>query len=248
MPIRRMEKVMTSLARTSKKFGFAGTAMLHCGILMTCLVVVVPRAVPIPLPPPVETLRITLAEPVAASPPKPQAAPAPEPPVTVPVVEKAMPPEVVPPVAKPPVTPNPAPRNPRPVQAKPSPPQEASPQTVSAVPPLPQQPDQESLTRAQRAAEARQTLLSALVARLEREKRYPTAARRLGIEGQVMAMVQVDSQGRIISVSARSGEEQAILEKATLDALQRVQAKWSPVPVPEAMTLNIPIRYSLNNS
>ena len=33
-----------------------------------------------------------------------------------------------------------------------------------------------------------------------------------------------------------------------LEALQRVREDWTPVPVPEPMTLHIPIRYSLSKS
>jgi hypothetical protein len=36
-----------------------------------------------------------------------------------------------------------------------------------------------------------------------------------------------------------------VLEKATTEALQRVQKKWRPVPLPEPVTVNVPIRYNL---
>lgn len=233
---------MNSLDRASKTFGFAGTAMLHCGLLLACLVVIVPQAVPVSLPPPVEALRITLADPVAVHPPKLQAAPAP-------AVEETSPPKALPAAEKP----LPAPKadrahTPRTVQAKATPARNALPRRGSEASPAMPLPDQESRDRARKAEETRQTLLSVLVARLEREKRYPTAARRLGVEGQVTAMVRVDSQGRIISVNARAHEPQAMLEQATLEALQRVQDKWTPVPVPESMTFSIPVRYSLKKS
>jgi TonB family protein len=108
-----------------------------------------------------------------------------------------------------------------------------------------QRSEREAEARARAIEEAKQAVISALVASLEREKRYPTAAHRLGIEGQVMALVHVDTQGRIISASTKGNESEPMLERATREALLRVQKKWVPMPLPEPMTLNIPIRYNL---
>jgi protein TonB len=239
-----MEKAVTSLARTSKAFGFAVTAMLHCGMILAYFFVV-PYALPIALPPPVEALRITLAEPIAVSSP-PQTASIPDPPTPTPGVEQSTPPKTVQQEQKVPVTPKKDfPSKPPEVQPKPVPPQESLAQAVSKAPVAIQQRDDGSLASVQKIEEARQTLLSALIASLEREKRYPTAARRLGIEGRVIAEVRVDSKGPIISISVKSNTPQEMLERATLEALQRVRNKWSPVQVPESMTLNIPILYSL---
>lgn len=242
-----MEKLMPSLAQASKACGFTGTAMLHCGILLACLFMAA-QAAPTPLPPPVEAIRITLAEPAAAPAPSPRAVPVSEPPAPVPIVEET-PPEAAPPVQDAQAKPKENKPKPRKVQTKPVPARTHLPEkAVDAPSAVAPQPDQALLARTRRAEEARQTLLSALIARLEREKRYPVAARRLGLEGQVMAVVRVDAQGRITSVSANADEAQAVLERATLEALQRVQENWKPTPVPEPMTLRIPVRYSLKNS
>ena len=225
---------MTALARTSRGLGLTGTVAAHGIILLVCLLLG-DQATPTPLPPPVEAVRISLTEPVAApapqlaEQPEPQPEPEPAPPVVeekTPVVEQVKP---LPEKPKPPRQKSASKPQAKPVAAQ-------TPQT--AVPPPP----------AQDAAvkEARQTLLSALIARIEKEKRYPTAARRLGLEGQITAVVRVDAQGRIVSVGVQGAGAHAILEKATEEALNRVRSNWNPVPVPEAMTLRIPIRYTLS--
>jgi protein TonB len=93
--------------------------------------------------------------------------------------------------------------------------------------------------------EERQSLLSALIAAMERAKRYPMAARRLGLEGRVIAVVQIDGQGRISEVRIQGGKAHAVLEKAALDTMLLVQRNWRPMPVRKPMALAIPVRYSI---
>lgn len=226
---------MTALAKTSKGFGLTGTLMAHSLVLFAFLALADPAA-PTLLPPPVEAVRISLTEPVAAPEPErpaqPETPPASEPP-PLPLVEEATP--VLKKKDPPPKKTEPRTQTVRPrEQAKPVAGPERSPTSQNAAAPSPA------------LKEARQTLLSALIARIEKEKRYPTSARRLGLQGQVTAEVRVDAQGRIIAVRVKGGGIHAILEKATMETLNRVQDKWKPVPVPEAMTLHIPIRYTLS--
>lgn len=226
---------MTALSRTSKGCGFTGTVVAH-GVLLFVFLLFADRATPTPLPPPVEAVRISLTEAVAA--------PAPEP-------EQPVPPQEIPEAPPPPVVEEKTtivektPVQPKKVEPRKQPPRpKVQPQKTAA----PARPANAKSVPAPNPVvkEARQTVLSALIARIEKEKRYPTSARRLGLEGQLTVVVRVDAQGRIASVSVRGEGTHAILEKATSEAMNRVRGNWKPVPVPEAMTLHVPIRYTLS--
>jgi protein TonB len=215
----------------SKAFGAAGAAALHSCVVLACVLVSTrPAAKP---PQRVEPLRINLAEPVAPTfrppPPTPVAdAPKPRP------IEN----ETKPPDAEPPVESAAAPEGldglAEPAQSK---------EPVSG-PAATTDHQRGGGGRARTLEEAKQAILAALVASLEQEKRYPAAARRLGVEGLVMAQVQIDGAGRIVGAGVK-GSADPLLEKAAADALQRVQKKWRPIPLPEPVTVNVPIRYNL---
>ncbi len=245
---------MTVPTRISRRLGFTGALLVHGGIA-AFLLIGVSQALPTPLPPPVEAVIISLSDPspgpqagpgpagflreeasaaqAETLPPPQEEAPLPPPTETKPLLKKI--------VEKPAEQPRkPAPARPR----RAAPTAQASPSASGGAGRGADGPAQAVAATAQ----ARQTLLSALIARIEQEKRYPTAARRLGLEGVVLAEVRVDAQGRIVSVRTQEGQSHALLEKATRETLQRVRDGWRPVPVPEATTLNIPIRYSLKNS
>ncbi|MDR0499219.1 MAG: TonB family protein [Holophagales bacterium] len=234
---------MGNLPQASKAFGVAGTAILHLWIILIC-VFAVPRSITKPLPPE-EPLRIRLAE---ASVAYLQSPIVPEMPDIKPSVQEITMPDAVTLDQKTPVLAEESnASNPKEEQLKPARVVEALTERASSFPVAVQHNEQEMEVRAKKLEEAKQAVISVLVASLEREKRYPAAAHRLGIEGQVMALVRVDSQGRIVSTSAKGNEPEPMLERATLEALQRVQKKWTPMPLPEPMTLNIPIRYNLEN-
>jgi protein TonB len=246
---------LTGPTRTSRICGLIGAALVH-GILLPLCLVLSSQAVPKPLPPAVEAVRITLAEP-AAAPRRERTIPSPSP-APLPATEeslrdnrdKASPPErenKKTPKDRAPGKPLPKPspearkRTPAPASSAPAP-------TVSPAEQAKKEPGPEDQSRARATAvEARQTLLSALIARIEREKRYPATARRLGLEGLVTAVVRVDGQGNIVGVSARGEGAHAALEKAALETLQRVRDGWTPIPVPEPLTVHIPVRFSLKN-
>ncbi|MDR3174964.1 MAG: TonB family protein [Desulfovibrio sp.] len=230
-----------ALARTSSRLAFAGTAAAHMGFLaLVCLLSVSP-ATSLVLPPPV--VRISLAAPAEEAVPAPAEAPLPEP------VTAETPPE--------PPPPEPA--------AQEIPKDEVRPESVPVERPLPEKPRRRNAApaakaetpppKAERTAseaqysrvseEERQSLLSALIAAMERAKRYPAAARRLGLEGRVIAVVQIDGQGRISGVRIRKEQAHAVLEKAALDTMLLVQRNWRPMPVREPMTLAIPVRYAI---
>jgi len=232
---------MSNPLQTSKAFGAVGTVLLHILIIYACTFKV-RQSITKPVPP-AEPLRINLAEPFATSFQVPQIVS--EMPETKPPVQAATIQDIAPLVQKTPSQAESGASNLPEVQSKPI--QFAEPFLESASVPTTtmQHSEHEGETRAQMTEKTKQAVLSLLIASLEREKRYPAAARRLGIEGQVMASVHLNSQGRIISASAKGSESEPMLERATLEALQRVQKKWLPIPLTESMILNVPIRYSL---
>jgi protein TonB len=232
---------MTLLLRTSNRFAFAGTLLLHGGALLLYLLAASQQLAPsLLLPPAAEAVRLSLTEAV----PEPKAAP-PAPPEPAPVPEPAPEPPAPVPLKKtlPPETPS--------LKSKPQKKKEAPPPRPEEIPsnPVPQAVAQDTAPQQTPAlAEARQTLLSALIAGIEREKRYPPAARRLGLEGTVTVVVRLDEQGRIADIRVRGNPAHALLERATLETLERVQAKWRALPVPEPVTLTVPVLYVLKSS
>jgi protein TonB len=218
---------MGYLASKSKAFGVAGAAALHSCVVLAC-VLVSTRPIAKPLRR-VEPLRINLTEPTFRPPPPTPVAGAPKP---KPIESEAMSPD-----AEPQVESAVAPEAPdglaEPAQSK---------EPVSGPAAT---TDHQQGGRARTLEEAKQAILAALVADLEQEKRYPAAARRLGVEGLVMARVQIDSTGRIVGAGIKESGAHPLLETAAADALQRVQKKWRPIPLPEPVTVNVPIRYNL---
>lgn len=78
--------------------------------------------------------------------------------------------------------------------------------------------------------------------------RYPLAARRRGLEGQVVVRVFVAADGRPASVSVHSGSTHSILDDAAVAALRR----WRFEParragVPTAAWVDVPITFRLRD-
>lgn len=95
------------------------------------------------------------------------------------------------------------------------------------------------------AAQVRQTLLSYLVYQVEKYKHYPPAARRLSLEGKVDITVRVDTSGGITSINISQNGIHPILYKATQKTMRKVRQTWKKQPSPQAMTLVVPLRFSL---
>ena len=81
-----------------------------------------------------------------------------------------------------------------------------------------------------------------------KHKRYPYPARSRRQQGSVKVWFRVDRQGNILERRIDTGSGFSILDKATLDLLDRA----SPVPTPPQilqaadLTFTVPIAYSLN--
>lgn len=78
--------------------------------------------------------------------------------------------------------------------------------------------------------------------------RYPTAARRRGLEGRVVLRVFVGSDGRARSVSVWSASPHPILDEAAVETLRRWRfepARQAGMPV--AAWVNVPITFRLSD-
>lgn len=136
----------------------------------------------------------------------------------------------------PPVTPPPA---------APAPAPQAPPQTTPAV------AEQQSASVSARPASAnpreRDRYLTALMAWLNRFKRYPPEARRERVEGVVVVRFTMAADGAVLSSSVLRSSGHASLDQAALD----VFARASPLPAPPTsfartpVTLTLPIEFSL---
>jgi len=219
---------MGDLARTSKTFGVAGTAILHLCIVQACIFNST-RSIIKPVPR-IELMRVSIAEPAPPSLRLPKPTLAPEAPKTKPLEPEPKLPDVEP-LAQSPMDNSIA--------------LETQREPVRLAEPISSPQATTGHYQGSGRARTREEIEQALLDNVEREKRYPAAARRLGVEGLVIAQVQIDSQGRIVGVNIKGNGADPMLERATMEALQRIQKKWNPTPLTEPMMLNIPIRYSM---
>jgi periplasmic protein TonB len=89
---------------------------------------------------------------------------------------------------------------------------------------------------------------SALVARLERYKRYPAEAQAHGEQGVVQLAFNVDRQGRVHNARILRSSGSHLLDRATLALIERAQPL--PAPPPEIhgaeIAIVVPIRYNIH--
>lgn len=195
--------------------------------------------------------------PVPAPPPPPTVVP-PQPPA--PVEEQPMPelaqapkPEIA--IAKPVKPKPPKPKPPKP-QEKPKPPVEKPAQEKPVdTPPVvsqpakadspPQPPSVPSDSNAKRSWQGD------LQQHLAKFQRYPEEARRRNITGATRLRFEVDSDGKVVSVSIAQTSGNAALDRATLEMIRRAQ----PLPKPPAEILkggsvevNAPFNYTLKDA
>jgi protein TonB len=192
----------------------------------------------------------------------PQAAPAPAvaaaQPVEQPQPQTVQPQPLTPPIDVPPVR---APLPSNPVTLPPPPPPVPARQSAPAPAAAPANPVAVSPTGTGTGASAtpgndprakrQEADYFALVsAHLNRRKTYPAEARQARQQGVVTVRFTVDRSGGVSGVSIKRGSGHELLDRATLDLLQRV----APLPrMPASMqrdsvTLSLPIDYSLRTS
>ncbi len=94
-------------------------------------------------------------------------------------------------------------------------------------------------------AQAKQTTLSYLIAQLEKYKKYPTAARKLGLEGVVNIRVSIDSNGNLASIIAESTSLHPLLQKSVEETVNKVKENWKAQGQAQSISLVIPFRYKI---
>ncbi|MFQ5839679.1 MAG: energy transducer TonB [Candidatus Methylomirabilales bacterium] len=85
-------------------------------------------------------------------------------------------------------------------------------------------------------------LIQALLARIERAKRYSPEARRLGVEGTVEVQFTIDVQGRAKEVRVIRSSGSALLDAASVETVKRAE----PLP-PVGGVIRVPIAYRLRD-
>lgn len=93
--------------------------------------------------------------------------------------------------------------------------------------------------------QAKQTLMSYLVAQIEKYKKYPNAARKLGLEGVVHIAVTIGSGGNLLSIQTRGDALHPILQKAAAETVAKVRENWKQQGHMAPLSVVIPLRYSL---
>ncbi len=88
---------------------------------------------------------------------------------------------------------------------------------------------------------------SALVARLERFKRYPAEARARGVEGVAQLAFDVDRSGRVHRAHIVRSSGSDLLDRATLALIERAQPLPPPPPQLRGaqIAITVPIRYNI---
>jgi periplasmic protein TonB len=186
-------------------------------------------------------------EPPQPEPPKPQ--PKPEPPP----VKRAAPPKPIdkpaplktpePPPIEQPAPPEPPPPAPPVISATPKP--EAPPPTFTAPPPPP--PPQSNGPTEADLESARQAYGNSLGQEIGKYKRYPLIAQKRGWEGTVKLLLEIDGNGKVISVKIEEASEH---QAFNTEAQEMVKRMVQPPPIPDALrgrsfTVRVPISFRL---
>ena len=175
---------------------------------------------PAPPPPPAPPKVITPPQPPAPTEelPLPKLAEAPKPTIQVPK----------------PVKPKPKPQPPKPVEKKPEPPKEKPSEDPPSETPPSHAPAEKSAQPApgpspQQVA-AKASWEGALLAHLQKYKKYPKSALNSGKEGMNRLRFVVDAEGNVLSYELVGRSGNANLDRATLDMIRNAQ----PLPKPPA--------------
>lgn len=229
LPLRSHGYAQRSTFR-SKLFAFAITAALHGAALIGIMLYRSPAVIVAPPPEPLVVTLLPLARPpaeVKKRQQQPKIVPTPpRPAVVTPIVRSIVPNLVSPVVATPDETP-PAPVSPPASQA--APPASANAAPVSDA-----------------AGNARDNWEGRVLARLERFKRYPAAARSRRAQGVVTIRFRLDRQGQVLSSSIARSSGSKILDAEALATLARADP-LPPIPAdrPDQIELLVPIEFYL---
>lgn len=135
----------------------------------------------------------------------------------------------------------------RPAASRPSSRQVPRQDRVAAARPPVAAPAPVAVPHATSQASLRSAYKAALLAAIERHKRYPGRARRRHLEGQVRVSFRVAADGRIGRIALVSGSGAALLDRAAVQTLQRL---GRVAPLPPALGLGhwdlvVPIEFRL---
>ncbi|MDY7069087.1 hypothetical protein PsexTeo8_56100 [Pseudomonas extremaustralis] len=222
---RKLTRYGTSLAVVLGVHAVAIALMLHMSVarqpqLPPAAMVIDLAPMPAPPPPP--------APPKVITPPQP---PAPEEELPLPKLAEAPKPTIQ--VPKP-VKPKPKPQPPKPMEKKPEPPKEKPSEDPPSETPPSHAPAEKSAQPApgpspQQVA-AKASWEGALLAHLQKYKKYPKSALNSGKEGMNRLRFVVDAEGNVLSYELVGRSGNANLDRATLDMIRNAQ----PLPKPPA--------------
>jgi protein TonB len=198
---------------------------------------------PEPPQPPVE--EVAPPEPPKPEPPKPEPKPEPKP------VKRPSPPK---PIEQPapvqiPDTPPAEPAHTEPPPAPPvisTTPKTAEPPTFTAPPPPPEPPKPVGPSEAD-IESARQAYGNSLSREIGKHKRYPRIAQMRGWEGSVSLLLEIDANGKVVSVSIEQASDREVFNT---EAQEMVKRMVQPPPIPDALrgrsfTVRVPISFRL---
>lgn len=212
--------------------------------------------------PPKPSLTIELVKQEPPPPPPPQEMKPPEPPKPEPKVVKPQPkPEPVKrPLPPPKVVEHPSPAKPQEAPVQPEPPRpEAPPPVITAAPkpeepppaftappPPPEPPKPVGPSEADIDA-ARQAYGNSLSREIGKHKRYPRIAQMRGWEGTLVLLLEIDNNGKVVSVRIESPSEREVFNT---EAQEMVKRMVQPPPIPEALrgrsfNVRVPISFRL---
>lgn len=247
-----------TLLRRSRRWGMCGTILSGAGILLGLMglgPVQELKAQPEPRPPVVVQLMTTQPE-AKANPPETPQTEIPGPPGRAPEIGEITEPEAP---AMSPVVPlkKPSPQIAAPQKtvhqktaqkSRPAPergPQPTPSGDVGTPPPPVAGPSAASSATAKDTGEQTQALLARVVEQLEKHKRYPQAARKLGLEGVVRLQVRFSPQGGMVHIRLLDSKAHAMLCKSGLESMRKVQELWAAQPLERETVLDIAVRYTL---
>jgi len=232
LPLRSAGYAQRSTLR-SKLFAFTITAALHVAALICIMLHRSPDVFVTPPPEPLVVTLLPLARPPAEVKKQHQKAKIvptpPRPALVTPIVRSIVPNMVSPIVATPDETP-PAPVSPPALQAAPEAPAIAAPVSDAA-------------------GNARDSWEGRVLARLERFKRYPAAARSRRAQGVATIRFRLDRQGHVLSSSIARSSGSKILDAEALATLARAEPLPAiPADRPDQIELIVPVEFFLLSS
>ncbi len=224
-----------------------------------------PAVVPVPEPPPAAIAIDMAPEPVSTPSPPTDVPPGPQQTLSEPDPAPEEPPKISAPpspAANPPV-PVPKPEKPRkivkkhkpaphlkqPVPDKTPPAEQTTAPPSTEAPPAPAQAAPAPGASSSHASQSPATWQGALLARLEKYKRYPAEAMADHQEGVPMLHFSMDRKGHVLSANIEGSSGHALLDQEALALVRRAE----PLPVPpdsvegDPVTLTVPIEFYIEH-